>query len=174
VWFCASSLPLARIRRPQRILAALTRPPPFTLHSTALHSSLRRSSFPLCTPPPFTPPLFTPALRSAARTISPRRAPGRPTGREQLPWIFSSRTAVAIREATNPSTERRTATRNLLLVEQNSYRSPSHSVTYIRHPSSYHSANCAWNSPSQVSRRPTAPLSKTDSHRPPSDPITFD
>jgi hypothetical protein len=38
----ASSLPLPRIRRPQRIIAALTRPPPFTLRLATLHPSLRR------------------------------------------------------------------------------------------------------------------------------------
>jgi hypothetical protein len=54
LWQRASFLPLARMRHPQQITAAQTRPLPFRLHSAALHSSLRRSSFPPCTPPPFT------------------------------------------------------------------------------------------------------------------------
>jgi hypothetical protein len=161
----ASSLPLARIRRPQRISAALTRPPPFPLRSAALDPSLRR-------PSPSTPPLFTPTFRSAARTTSPRRAPARPTAREQLPRISPRRAAVAIREVANPSTERRTATYDHLLIERNSYRSRPHSVTSIPHPPSYYSANYACTS--QASRRPTAPPpSTTDRHRPPSDPLTF-
>jgi hypothetical protein len=42
------------------------------------------------------------------------------------------RAAVAICEVANPSTERRTATYDHLLIERNSYRSPSHSPSHIR------------------------------------------
>jgi hypothetical protein len=120
----------------------------FTIHSPILHS---RPSVPAFTPPPSHPPFTTPpftlnftlARYSAAlhSHLSFRRT-------DNLSLSSSSscnreRTAtpdlllVDLREATNLSTERRTATCNLRLVEQNSYRSRSHSITYIRHPSSY-------------------------------------
>jgi hypothetical protein len=131
------------------------------LHCAALRPSLRRPSLRRPSLPPFIPPHRQPPFVEHQLVQ---------LGENSYPGSSPRRAAVAIREATNPSTERRTATRNHLLVEQNSYRSPSHSVTYIRHPSSYYSANCAWNSPSQASRRPpTAPPSTpTSSH-----PITF-
>jgi hypothetical protein len=56
---------------PAALPSSLSRPSPFTPP-------------PLTRPSPSTPPLFTPTCRSAARTTSPRRAPARPTAREQL------------------------------------------------------------------------------------------
>jgi hypothetical protein len=95
-------------------------------HAT-LHSSL---SFPT----PFTPPHGLPPLVvQLGESIYPASSP--------------PRASVAIREAADHSTERRTSTRVRLLVEQNSYRSRSHSVTYVRHPSSYYPAYCACYSP---------------------------
>jgi hypothetical protein len=48
-------------------------------------------------------------------------------------------------------------------------KTPSHSISEIRHPSIYYSTNCEWNSPSQASlRRITAPPRPTDRQRPPS------
>jgi hypothetical protein len=104
--------------------------PPFTLHSAAVHSAvlhsrpfLRRSSLPPFIPPHGQPPLVELRLLQLGENSYAGSSPCGP--------------ATPLREATNPSTERRTATSNLLFVEQNSYRSPPHSVTYIRHPSSY-------------------------------------
>jgi hypothetical protein len=132
-------------------------PPPLTHHSAALRPPLRHSSLPPFVPPHGQPPLVELQLVQLRENSYPVSSP--------------RRAAVAIREVANPSTERRTATYDHLLIERNSYRSRSHSVTYIRHPSSYYSANYAWNSTSQASRRPTAePPSTTDRRRPPSDP----
>jgi hypothetical protein len=91
-----------------------TRPPPFTRHCAALHSSLLR-------PSSVTPPhrqLLLVELQPVQ--LSEHRYP-----------VSYRGPAVAIREVkllTNPSTERRTATGNHLLVEQNFKRSPSHST----------------------------------------------
>jgi hypothetical protein len=145
----------SRIRRPQRISAALMRPPPFLLRSAGLHPPLRHPSV-----PPIVPPHGQPSLVEL-QLVQPR----------ENPVSSPRRAAVAIREVANPSTERRTATYDHLLIEGNSDRSRSHYVTSIPHPPSYYSANYAWNSPSRASRRPTAePPSTTDRHRPPSDP----
>jgi hypothetical protein len=140
--------------------AALSESSPLTLHSTALHPSLRRSSL-----PPFIPP------HGQARLVELQFVQ---LGENSYPRSSPRRAIFAICEANYPSTEHRTVTRNLPLVEQNSYRSRSHPITYIRHPSSYYSLNWAWNSPSHASRRPTsAPPSTTDRHRPPSHRLTF-
>jgi hypothetical protein len=171
--------------------------PPVTHPSAVLHPSLRHAPLWSSTLPPFTPTLHYTALHPAALhstalysgpAICHSSLPALiPTHRER-PFVelqlvqqgensdpaFSLRATVAIREATNPSTERRTATCNHLLVEQNSYQSPSLSVTDIRHAASYYSDNWGWNVPSQASRRATtAPPSTKDRHRPPADPITF-
>jgi hypothetical protein len=122
-------------------------PPPLTDHSAAHRPPLRHSPLLPVVPRHGQPPLVElqlVQLRENSYAVStPRRAPARPTTREQLPRILPRRAAVAILEVANPSTERRTATYDHLLIERNSYRSPSHSVTYIRHPSSYYSANYA-------------------------------
>jgi hypothetical protein len=150
---------------PAALHSSLSRPspftsPPLTHHSAAPHPPLRHSSLPPFVSPHGQPPLVELQLVRLGENSYPGSSP--------------RRAAVAIREVANPSTECRTATRDHLLVEQSSYRSPSHSDTYIRHPSSYYSANCAWNSTSQASRRPTAESpSTTDRHRPLSDPLTF-
>jgi hypothetical protein len=161
---CAAHCPA--FRRPSPIT-----PPPFTpaLQYAALHShpSLRSPS-PLTTSPSLPP--FVLRRSSFPPFIPPHR---------QLPFVERQllllggnsyhgssprRAAVAICDATNPATDRRTATRNHILVEENSYRSRSHSVTYIRHPSSFYPANSAWNSPPPASRRPpTAPPSRPTS-----------
>jgi hypothetical protein len=160
-----SSLPLARIRL-QRISAALTRPPlcplrsAALLHSAALRPPLLHSSLPPFVPPHGQPPLVELQLIQLRENSYPVSSP--------------RRAAVAIREVANPSTERRTATYDHHLIERNSYRSCSHSVTSISHPRSYYSAKYGSNSTSQASRCPTAePPSTTDRHRPPSYPLTF-
>jgi hypothetical protein len=104
VWFCASSVPLARIRRPQRILEAITRSPPFTLHSAALPSSPHRSSLSPGIPLHGQPSFVELWLVQLGDNSYPGSSPRGP--------------AVGIREATDTSTKRRTVTRNLLLVER--------------------------------------------------------
>jgi hypothetical protein len=109
---------------PAALPASLSRPspftpPPLTHRSAALRPPLCQSLLPLVVPPHGQPPLVELQLiqlRENSYPVPPRRA------------------AVAIREVGNPSTERRTATYDHLLIERNSYRSPSYSVTYIRRP----------------------------------------
>jgi hypothetical protein len=114
-------------------------PPPLTHHSAALRPPLRHSSLPPVVPPHGQPPLVELQLVQLRENSYPVSSP--------------RRAAVAIREVANPSTERRTATYDHLLIERNSYRSRSHSVTYIRHPSSYYSANYACNKHHVVQQR---------------------
>jgi len=133
---------LMQVVLPHCALFLLLASTPFTRRSAALHSaaalhlSLRHSSLAPFIPPHGQLPLVEHPqnYRSSSSSLSNWAV-------ISYPGSSPRRAAVAIREATNPG--RGTATRNHLLVEQNSYRSPSHFVTYIRHPSSYYSANCA-------------------------------
>jgi hypothetical protein len=117
-------------------------PPPLPHHSAALRPPLRHSSLPPFVPQHGQPPLVELQLVQL--------------GEISYPVSSRRQAAVAIREVANPSTERRTATYDHLPIQRNSYRSRSHSVTYIRHVSSYYSASYACNCPSQAARRPTA------------------
>jgi hypothetical protein len=116
--------------------SSLSRPSPFTPRPSP---PLRHSSLPPVVPPHGQPPLVELQLVQLRENSYPASSP--------------RRAAVAIREVANPSTERRTATYDHLLIEQNSYRSRSHSVTYIRRPSSYHSVNYACNKHHVVQQR---------------------
>jgi hypothetical protein len=100
-------------------------PPPNTLHRVVCHSRLRLRRHPsLCRSslPPFVGPHGQPPLVELQLV---------PLGEQRYPGSSPHRPAVAIHEATIPSTERRTATRSHHLVEQNSDRSPSRSVKYV-------------------------------------------
>jgi hypothetical protein len=133
----------------------LTRQLPFTLHSAPVHASFRHSSLRRFNPPHGQLPLVELQLVQLRMNGLPRSSP--------------RRAGVAVREGTNHSTECRTASSDLLLLEQNSSRVPYHSITHIRYHLTYHSANCSWYSPSQASRRHTTPPQcATDRHRSPS------
>jgi hypothetical protein len=159
----AGSVVLHSTLATRELSSSCSNPPPSANHRCSDAPATLRSS--LSFPTPFTPPHGLPPLVELQLVQ---------LGESSHPASSPRRAAVAIREAADHSTERRTSTRVHLLVEQNSYRSRSHSVTYVRHPSSYYPANCACNSPSQASRRVTAaPPSITDCRRPPSDPLAF-